>query len=85
MVSLTLSIPDELKKDMDQFKTINWSEVARIAIRDQVKMMKRFHEFTKDSMMTEQDALRLGRKVNKAVADRHRTLMSSTQTSSSQH
>ena len=72
MVSLTLSIPDDIKTDMDAFPDINWSAVAREAIKKRVIMLKKFKEFTKDSTLTEEDALRLGREVNKAVAKRYR-------------
>ena len=71
MVSITLSVPEELKKEMDQNKMINWSEVARAAIRERLLMLRKFKEFTKHSLFTEEDALRLGRKVNKAVAKRY--------------
>jgi hypothetical protein len=73
MVSLTLSVPDELKKDMDSFPEINWSEIARSAIKKRIKIMKKFREFTKDSEMTEQDATLFGRKVNKGIAKRLRS------------
>ncbi len=33
MPNLTLSVPEELKKQMEEFKEINWSEVARESIR----------------------------------------------------
>ena len=35
-------------------------------------LLKKLRELTKDSEMTEEDALRLGAKVNKAVAKRHK-------------
>ena len=72
MVSLTLSIPEELKKKMDEFPEMNWSEVARTAIKKRVEMLKTLKEFTRDSEFTEKDALRLGRKVNAALAKRYR-------------
>lgn len=71
MVSMTLSIPAELKKEMNEFPEMNWSEVARAAIKKRIEMMKHFEEFVKDSELTEKDAIRLGRKVSKAVARRH--------------
>ena len=71
MVSITLAVPEELKKEMDQNKMINWSEVARQAIRERLLMLRKFKEFTKHSSLTEEDALKLGRKVNKAVAKRY--------------
>lgn len=72
MVNVTLSIPEEMKEEMDNFKIINWSAVAREAIRERLNMLKMFKEFTKNSTLTEEDALRLGRKVNAAVRKRHK-------------
>ncbi len=71
MVSITLSVPQDLKQETDSFVDINWSSVAREAIKKKVTMLKKFQEFTKNSTFTEGDALELGRKVNKAIAKRH--------------
>lgn len=73
MVSITLAVPSELKHDMDQFPEMNWSAVAREAIKQKILLLKKFREFTKDSTMTEEDALRLGAKVSEAVAKRHKS------------
>jgi len=75
MVSITLSVPEELKKDMDAFAEINWSAVAREAIKSKIELLKKFKAFTKQSTLTEEDALVLGRKVNKALAQRYRNLV----------
>ncbi len=72
MVSVTLSVPEELKKDMDAFTDVNWSAVAREAIKHKLILLKKFREFTKNSTLTEEDAIKLGRKVNKAVAAHYR-------------
>lgn len=71
MVSITLSVPEELKHEMDLFPEINWSAVAREAIKSKIKMLEKFKEFTKDSILTEEDALDLGRKVSEKAAKRH--------------
>lgn len=71
MVSITLAVPTELKQDMDKFPEINWSAVAREAIKQKIVLLRKFREFTRDSTLTEEDALRLGAEVNKAVAKRH--------------
>ena len=71
MVSITLSVPEDMKKEMNNFQDINWSAVAREAIKERLKMLRIFKDFTKDSTLTEEDALRLGRKVNAAVRKRH--------------
>ena len=72
MVSVTLSVSEELRKEMEEFKEINWSEVARAAIKKRLKLMKVFKEFTKDSELTEEDAIRLGREVTAKAAKRHK-------------
>jgi hypothetical protein len=69
---MTLAVPKELKNLMDQFPEINWSEVARKAFREKVEDLKFLKEFTSKSELTEEDALELGRKVNKALGKRYR-------------
>ena len=71
MVNITLSIPDELKKEMEKFPEMNWSEIARAAIRKRIEILGFFKEFTKDSALTEEDAIKLGKQVNKALAKRY--------------
>ena len=66
MVSLTLAIPDELKEEMEIFPEINWSVIAREAIKKRLMILKRIKEFSKDSDLTEQDAIELGRRINQS-------------------
>lgn len=70
MVNITLSVPEDLKKEMEKFPEMNWSVIARAAIKQRVIMLNKFKEFTKDSTLTQEDAIRLGREVNKAIAKR---------------
>lgn len=71
MVSITLAVPEDLKHEMDSFPEMNWSAVAREAIKKRIIMLKKFKEFTKDSTFTEKDALEFGRKVSENIAKRH--------------
>jgi len=71
MTNITLAIPEDIRKKMSQFPEINWSEIARAAIIQRVSMLERFKEFTKESTLTEEDAIRLGREVNKRLAKRY--------------
>ena len=75
MVNITLSVPEELKKEMDEIPDINWSEVARTAIKNKILLLKRFKEFTRESILTEKDALELGRKVNRSLVKRYKKLV----------
>ena len=63
MPSLTLSIPPELKREMDEHPIINWSEVARGAIRERLESLNILNSIVAKSKLTEKDALELGRKI----------------------
>ena len=67
MPTITLSVPEDLKKDMDESKEINWSEVARTAIKTKVAQLKILKTISAKSKLTEKDALELGRKINKSL------------------
>jgi len=67
MPTITLSVPEELKRDMDESKEINWSEVARTAIRSKVSQLKILKTISSKSKLTEKDALELGRKINASL------------------
>ncbi len=75
MVNVTLSVPEELKKKMEEFPEINWSEVARQAIKDKATQLAILKSISSKSKLTEKDALELGRKVNKGLAKRYQELM----------
>ena len=70
MTNITLSVPEDLKKEMEKFPEINWSAISRAAIKQRLIMLEKFRKFTKDSTLTQEDAIRLGREVNKAVDNR---------------
>ncbi len=67
MPTITLSVPEDLKRDMDESKDINWSEVARVAIRTKVSQLRILKAITSKSQLTDKDALELGRKINKSL------------------
>ncbi len=73
MVNLTLAVPVEMKKEMDEFPEMNWSEVARQAFRDKLRDLKFIKKFRSKSKLTEEDTIELGRKVSRAVAKRHQS------------
>lgn len=47
MVNMTLSIPEELKKTMNEFPEINWSGLVRITIESKTKQLKWKQEMLK--------------------------------------
>lgn len=47
MVSITLSVPAEIKSEMDKFPEMNWSAVARDAIQKKLIMLEKFRELSR--------------------------------------
>ncbi|MEK6903701.1 MAG: hypothetical protein AABW64_03590 [Nanoarchaeota archaeon] len=72
MTTLTLAVPDEMKRKMDSFPEMNWSEVARQAFTQKIEDMEFLRKFKEKSKLTELDALRLGKEVSKALSNRLR-------------
>lgn len=68
MVSITLSVPEELKSEMDTHPEMNWSEVARQAIREKIMLLKKMDALLSKSKITEKDVIELSKSVNKNVA-----------------
>ncbi len=67
MVNITLSVPEDLKKKMEESKFINWSEVAREAIRERIKQLQILDAIADKSKLTKKDAIELGRKIKKSM------------------
>jgi len=70
MVNITLSIPDELRKRMEPLVEINWSAVARKAFEEKINDLEFIKKFKSKSTLTQEEALRLGRELNKNLAKR---------------
>jgi len=74
MTTLTLAVPDEIKKKMDSFPEMNWSAVARQAFMQKIEDMEFLRRFKEKSKLTESDALRLGKEVSKEVSNKLRKM-----------
>ena len=72
MTTMTLAVPSELKHKMETFPEMNWSEVARQAFMQRIKDLEFLKKFKSDSTLTEEDALRLGRELNKNLAKKYK-------------
>ena len=72
MTTMTLAVPSELKHKMETFPEMNWSEVARQAFMQRIKDLEFLKKFKSNSTLTEEDALRLGRELNKNLAKRYK-------------
>lgn len=65
MASLTLSIPTEIKHKMDEFRYINWSEIARCSILSKLQLLKKMDKLLSKSALTEADTIKYGRMIKK--------------------
>lgn len=74
MTTMTLAVATELKQKMDTFPEMNWSEVARQAFAQKLQDLEFLRKFKEKSTLTEEDALRLGKKVSRAVSAKLRSL-----------
>jgi hypothetical protein len=70
MVSITLSVPEEIRKKMRQFDEINWSGLVRKTIEKKVyelswkeEMLKQLKEQEK----FEPEAIEIGNKIKKSM------------------
>ncbi|MBI4981215.1 hypothetical protein HZC30_06715 [Candidatus Woesearchaeota archaeon] len=59
---------------MDGFPEMNWSEVARQAFMQKVVDLEFLKRFKEKSTFTDDDALRLGKTVNKSLSKRLRKM-----------
>jgi len=75
MANITLAVPEEIKKKMCSFPEMNWSEIARQAIVQRIALLEKMNLLLKNSKLTEEDALTLGKEVNKKVANKHREMI----------
>jgi len=72
MVNVTLSIPTDLKHKMENFAEINWSAVAREAFDEKINDLEFIKKFKSKSILTEKDAIKLGKELNKKLAKRRK-------------
>ena len=77
MANVSLTVPDELRAKMDKFSWINWSEVAREEAIKREMLHEDFWEFNRivsKSKLTEEDAMRLAKKVNIGIHEKFKKL-----------
>ena len=77
MVSLTLAIPAELKKEMKKYP-YNWSEAVRVIIERKLRELKEADEILSKSKFSEKDAKELAAKVNAKLAKHFKEITNAT-------
>lgn len=71
---LEIPVSKKLKKEMDHIEGIDWPKETRHFLAEKVKKRKALailDNLTKNSKLTEKDAIELGRKVNRSIWEKH--------------
>ena len=76
MPTITLAVPEDLKKEMDKSEFINWSAVAREAISRKVADLALLHAIVSKSQLTEKDAEEIGNKISKSMHEQYKKKVS---------
>ena len=69
MPNVTVSVDDALKDQMDDHPEINWSEVARQAIREKIHDLEVMEQLVEGSELTEEDIDELAAKIDRAATE----------------
>lgn len=67
-----ITLPEELKHRIEEFPEVNWSAVLRKAIAEKLEKLTFLKYFSSESEMTEEESVRLGKELNKKLADWYR-------------
>ena len=70
MANITLSIPNEVQKEMRHFSEVRWSEVARKAILERLETLRLAEKLAKKSKLTEKDINDFSRKIKSSATKR---------------
>ena len=72
MPNMTLAIPEDLKAKMDHFKEINWSEVARQAIKEKTLLLEHMNQMLSKSKLSASDVEERASQIKKSVLKKHK-------------
>lgn len=75
MGNLTLSIPDKIRREMEEFKEINWSEISREAIITKLKklfLLRKLEKLLEKSELSEEKTMELGESVKELMWKRYK-------------
>ncbi len=72
MTNMTLAVPEDLHQIMKKRTEIKWSEIARQALWDHARKLEVMDKLLAKSVLTEEDAERIGHKIKHEIAKRHR-------------
>ncbi len=72
MPNMTLAIPVDLKEKMNHFKEINWSEVARQAIREKALILEQMNRLFSKSKLNDRNVNKYASIIKQNVWKKHK-------------
>jgi len=70
MANITLSIPNEIHKQMKYFSEVKWSEIARKAIIEKLELLQLAEKLASKSKLTEEDVAAFNKKIKASATKR---------------
>lgn len=70
MGNITLSLPNEVQKEMKNFSEVKWSEVARKAIIKKLETLNLAQKLANKSKLTKNDIEQFSKKINSLATKR---------------
>ena len=70
MGNITLSVPEDVHKEMKHFSEVKWSEVARRAIVDRLETLKLAENLAKKSKLSQNDVEQFSKRIKSSATKR---------------
>ncbi len=67
MAEIVVKVPEDIEKAIREHKLMDWSKIAADALRQRIAQLELLEAIASESKLTEEDALELGRKINKSL------------------
>jgi len=71
MTNITLTIPEDLKEELQKHKEVNWSAVTRRAMQEHLRKLHIANAIASKSRLTRKDIEELDKLVRKGIAKAH--------------
>lgn len=70
MANITLTVPEEMYREMKKHKELKWSDIARQAFKKRLQEIKLMDKLLSKSRLTEDDAEIIGHKIKHEIRKR---------------
>ncbi len=72
MTNITVTVPEDLKLELQKHDEVNWSAVIRKAMQEHLRKLHIADAIASKSKLTKKDVLELDNIIKKGIAKKHR-------------